>query len=95
MLAITLMLEAFDLSNLQRYKPLWLGGFPVDLTALNVGVSLYANDVEWLQGTYGESWPDKLCDLVHEQIRRIVAQAKIAGFEAKLTADRLRERSER
>jgi hypothetical protein len=62
------------------------------LTALNIGVSLYTADVEWMQGAYGESWPDKLCDLLHEQIRRIMVQAKIAGFEAKLTAERARSR---
>lgn len=65
------------------------------LTALNIGVSLYTIDVEWLQGAYGESWPDKLCDLVHEQIRRIVVRAKIDRMEDKLTAERLRQGRER
>ena len=65
------------------------------LTALNVGVSLYTVDVEWLHNAYGESWPDRLCELVHEQIRRIVVRAKIDRMEDKLTADRLRQSRER
>jgi hypothetical protein len=65
------------------------------LTALNIGVSLYTADVEWLRSAYGESWPDRLRDLVHEQIRRIEAWAKIDRMEARLTAERLRESRER
>lgn len=60
------------------------------LTALNVGVSLYTVDVEWMRGAYGEDWPQRIRDLVHEQIRKIEVWAKIDRMEAKLTQERKR-----
>ena len=65
----------------------------MELMTLNSAVSLYSDDVTWMQRSFGENWLEHIRELVHEQIRRIEVRAKIERLEEANTPSPLASRN--